>query len=155
MNATEPIIDVTPINSSRTRVQAQDSKTAPGVGGVRGGAHSSSAYSSSMNGAGSRGGVYGGNPFGDGVFGAGSCGGVYGGSPFGNGTFVAGMHGNAAGTAYAAKSPSSMLGGLAQIVIGTGLVVMGIPMLLLPGPGLLSIAAGGFLVSRGMSKLRM
>lgn len=145
MNATEPIIDVTPINSSRTRVQAQDSKTAPGVGGARGGAfgggaHSSSAYSggaySSMNGAGSRGGVYNGNPF-------------------GNGAFVASMHGNAAGGAYAAKSPSSMLGGLAQIIVGTGLVVMGIPMLLLPGPGLLSIAAGGFLVSRGMSKLRM
>lgn len=136
MNATEPIIDVTPINSSRTRVQAQDSKTAPGVGGVHGAAFGGGFYGNGMPSAGARGGVYSSNLF-------------------GNGVFSAGTRSGAAGGAYAAKSPSSMLGGLAQIIIGSGLVVMGIPMLLLPGPGLLSIAAGGFLVSRGMSKLRM
>ena len=119
MNAAGPIIDVTPITSSRTRVQAQDSKTAPGAGRAYG------AYNGGMRG------VYSDN-----------VGGAY--SGYGPGV---------AGGAYAVKSPS-LLGSLAQIVVGTGLVIIGIPMLLLPGPGLLSIAAGGFLISRGVTKLR-
>ena len=35
------------------------------------------------------------------------------------------------------KSGGSIIGSVAQIAIGTGLVMIGIPMLLLPGPGLL------------------
>ncbi|MBR3181821.1 MAG: hypothetical protein IKF56_04190 [Eggerthellaceae bacterium] len=108
MNVTEPIIDVKPISSSRTRVQVQDSKTAPGVGGARGNAYTGNAY--------------------------------------GPGTI---------GGAYAARPSSSMFGGLSQIIVGSGLVIIGIPMLLLPGPGLISIAAGGFLISNGLRKLRL
>ena len=51
------------------------------------------------------------------------------------------------------KTGGSMLGGLVQIAVGAGLVLIGIPMLILPGPGLLSIAAGMALAGNGMRKL--
>ena len=36
--------------------------------------------------------------------------------------------------------------------LGVGLVVVGVPMLVLPGPGILSIAAGAGLISRGLGR---
>jgi len=51
------------------------------------------------------------------------------------------------------KPVGSMLGGLAQIAVGAGLVLIGIPMLILPGPGLLSIVGGMALAGNGMRKL--
>ena len=58
------------------------------------------------------------------------------------------------GGVYAAKSPVSAIGGLMQMVLGASLMAIGIPMLVLPGPGLFSIALGGFLVSRGIRNLK-
>ena len=51
------------------------------------------------------------------------------------------------------KSPGSLFSGLAQVVVGTGLVLIGNPMLILPGPGLLSIVGGMALAGNGMRKL--
>lgn len=51
------------------------------------------------------------------------------------------------------KSAGSMLGGLVQVAVGAGLVLIGIPMLILPGPGLLSIVGGMALAGYGMRKL--
>ena len=68
--------------------------------------------------------------------------------PFGA-TFVYGTP----DTAAASKTGSSVVTGLAQIVVGTGLVMIGIPMLILPGPGLLSIAGGFALAANGARKL--
>lgn len=51
------------------------------------------------------------------------------------------------------KPVGSFFGGLAQIAVGTGLVLIGIPMLILPGPGLLSILGGMALAGNGMRKL--
>ena len=63
-----------------------------------------------------------------------------------------GAHGPAAESARR-WSPSSALAGLAQMAVGAGLVAIGIPMLILPGPGLLSIGAGVLLAARGLSKV--
>ena len=51
------------------------------------------------------------------------------------------------------KSAGSFFGGLAQVALGAGLVLIGIPMLILPGPGLLSIVGGMALAGNGMRKL--
>ena len=51
------------------------------------------------------------------------------------------------------KSGGSIIGSVAQIAIGTGLVMIGIPMLLLPGPGLLSIVGGFALAANGTRRL--
>ena len=51
------------------------------------------------------------------------------------------------------KSSGSIIGSVAQIAIGTGLVMIGIPMLLLPGPGLLSIVGGFALAANGTRRL--
>ncbi len=53
----------------------------------------------------------------------------------------------------ASKTGGSVVGGLAQIAVGAGLVMIGIPMLILPGPGLLSIAGGVALAANGTRKL--
>ena len=58
------------------------------------------------------------------------------------------------GGASAVTLPVSALGGLMQIGLGISLIAIGIPMLVLPGPGLISIAAGGFLISRGIGNMR-
>lgn len=55
--------------------------------------------------------------------------------------------------AAASKAGGSVLGGVARIVVGTGLVMLGVPMLILPGPGLLTIAAGFVLATSGMRRL--
>ena len=51
------------------------------------------------------------------------------------------------------KSAGAFFGGLAQVAVGAGLVLIGIPMLILPGPGLLSIVGGMALAGNGMRKL--
>ncbi len=52
-----------------------------------------------------------------------------------------------------ARSPFRALAGMAQMAVGTGLVALGIPMLLLPGPGLLTIALGGLVAASGALKV--
>lgn len=56
-------------------------------------------------------------------------------------------------TTAASKTGGSVIGGIAQIAVGTGLIMIGIPMLILPGPGLLSIAGGFALAANGTRKL--
>ena len=58
------------------------------------------------------------------------------------------------GNERTSTSPLSAFGGLFQVTVGAGLIAIGVPMLILPGPGLLSIAAGTLLVSRGLRKMR-
>ena len=82
------------------------------------------------------------NPFGNA-----SASSPFGSSPFGS-TYAQGAAGSAA---Y--KSGSSVLGGIAQVIVGSGLVAIGVPMLILPGPGLLSIAGGFALAANGMRKI--
>jgi len=48
--------------------------------------------------------------------------------------------------------PKSRLGGLLSVVIGCLCVLLGIPMLVLPGPGLVAIAGGAFLVFNGCKR---
>ena len=42
---------------------------------------------------------------------------------------------------------------IAQIAIGTGLIMIGVPMLIFPGPGLLSIVGGFALAANGTRQL--
>ena len=51
------------------------------------------------------------------------------------------------------NSAGSVFGGLAQMAVGAGLVMIGVPMLILPGPGLLSIAGGLALAAHGARKV--
>lgn len=62
--------------------------------------------------------------------------------------------GAAGGDQARTRSPFSALGGITQVVAGAGLIALGVPMLILPGPGLFSIAAGALLIARGYSKVR-
>ena len=55
--------------------------------------------------------------------------------------------------AAVSKNGGSVIGGLAQIAAGTGLVMIGVPMLILPGPGLLAIAGGFALALNGIRKI--
>lgn len=55
--------------------------------------------------------------------------------------------------AAASKVGGSAIGGIARIVAGAGMVMIGVPMLILPGPGLLSIVAGGMLMASGARRL--
>ena len=48
---------------------------------------------------------------------------------------------------------NSAIGGMVQMAVGTGLVLIGVPMLILPGPGLLSIVGGMALIANGMRKV--
>lgn len=56
---------------------------------------------------------------------------------------------------YAAANSGigGVVGGLAEGAAGTALVLIGIPMLILPGPGLLSMAAGGALIYDGIRRV--
>ncbi len=47
----------------------------------------------------------------------------------------------------------NVVGGLVEGAVGSVLVLVGIPMLILPGPGLLSIAAGGALIYDGIRRI--
>ena len=51
------------------------------------------------------------------------------------------------------KSGGSVVGSIAQIAIGTGLIMIGVPMLIFPGPGLLSIVGGFALAANGTRQL--
>ncbi len=53
-------------------------------------------------------------------------------------------------------APSALggvVGGIAECVAGGALVLVGIPMLVLPGPGLIAIGAGGALVYNGVKRV--
>lgn len=56
--------------------------------------------------------------------------------------------------ADAAGRPASRLTGAAQAVGGVALAAIGIPMLILPGPGLLAIGGGAALAARGIRNLK-
>ena len=56
-------------------------------------------------------------------------------------------------TATVSKASGSVVAGLVQIAVGAGLVLIGVPMLILPGPGLLSIVGGIALTANGMRKI--
>lgn len=55
--------------------------------------------------------------------------------------------------AAATEMAENALAGLTQLVVGAGLVLIGIPMLILPGPGLLAICGGLALASSGYRKV--
>lgn len=53
----------------------------------------------------------------------------------------------------AADQPKSRLGGAARIAAGGVCALAGIPMLILPGPGLLAIGGGAYLMASGAKRL--
>lgn len=53
----------------------------------------------------------------------------------------------------AADQPKSRLGGAARIAAGGVCALVGIPMLILPGPGLLAIGGGAYLMASGAKRL--
>ena len=55
--------------------------------------------------------------------------------------------------AVGAKTASSVLGGVVQAAIGCGMVLLGLPMLILPGPGLLFVGFGAMLAAGGMNRI--
>ena len=57
-----------------------------------------------------------------------------------------------AGAATAAKK-SSRASGAVQLVAGSAIALVGVPMLILPGPGLLAIGGGVALAASGLKKL--
>lgn len=83
--------------------------------------------------------------------------------PSGGGTFRAPSYGkdaaqaavNAAvvegGPASAKKKPRR-LGGVVQTAVGGAIMLVGVPMLILPGPGLLAIGGGAVVAARGIKK---
>lgn len=54
--------------------------------------------------------------------------------------------------AKGAKKPSR-IAGAAQTVVGGAVMLVGVPMLILPGPGLLAIAGGAVVAGSGIKKL--
>lgn len=54
----------------------------------------------------------------------------------------------------AAAGSGGKLGAAAQVVAGGAIALVGIPMLILPGPGLLAIAGGVVVAANGIKKLR-
>lgn len=56
------------------------------------------------------------------------------------------------GTAVAGNS--DRVGGVVQTAVGGALVLLGVPMLILPGPGLLAIGGGAALAAKGIKKMR-
>ena len=53
----------------------------------------------------------------------------------------------------APKKQPSRLGGAVQVVAGAAIALVGVPMLILPGPGLLAIGGGVVLMARGAKNL--
>ncbi|MBQ3300910.1 MAG: hypothetical protein IJH04_01935 [Eggerthellaceae bacterium] len=53
----------------------------------------------------------------------------------------------------ASVSSSKVLTGFAQMAAGAGLVMLGVPMLILPGPGLLTVLGGLALAASGARKV--
>lgn len=122
MNASQPIIDVTPIEHSSNRSTNQHASS-------QSAAYRQPSWTASSGSTGT--------------------GANYNRIPSFDTTYVY----DTAGTATASKTGSSALVGLAQIAAGAGLVMIGIPMLILPGPGLISIAGGFALALSGTRKL--
>lgn len=125
MNANDSIIiDVTPLKHSRTRSTSTGS-----VGNAGAQAHRANAT---------------GNPHG-----ASSTWSSHPGNPYG----ASSTRSASAGSRSFAPSLQSRAAGLVQMLLGTLLVMIGIPMLILPGPGLLSIFAGLAIAASGYRKL--
>lgn len=127
MNTMQPIIDVTPIEYSSDRTQVRDERqTRTGESRASFHAEPQAEYRHQAS---------------------------WGYSPRFERNRPAGTsEGFAAGTPFPA-SPRSALSGIARIAVGVGLVLAGIPMLVLPGPGLLTMLAGTALAASGARKL--
>ena len=123
MSDYQTIIDVTPVEHKR-----EQRAGAQGASSAQRPRHTYSAASS--------------NPFGN----AGNAT-----PPFGSSSYGSAYGQGDSSAAY--RSGGSVLGGVAQVIMGSGLVAIGIPMLILPGPGLLSIVGGFALAANGMRKI--
>lgn len=53
-----------------------------------------------------------------------------------------------------ASTPFTRAGGAAQTVAGAAVMAVGVPMLVLPGPGVLTIGAGAAIAAGGIKKMR-
>lgn len=126
MNTMQPIIDVTPVEYSSDRTQVRD-----GQQSRAGESHAS--YRAEPQAEYRQAG--------------------WGYSPHFEWNRPAGTNGGFAAGASFPTSPRSALGGIARIAVGAGLVLAGIPMLILPGPGLLTMLAGTALAASGARKL--
>lgn len=56
------------------------------------------------------------------------------------------------GPASGKKKPNR-LGGVVQTAVGGAIMLVGVPMLILPGPGLLAIGGGAVVAARGIKKV--
>jgi hypothetical protein len=130
MSANDTIIDVNPVEYSSSRIDSGASDRAH--------AHSSSQSSYYHQPAWKTASYYRGIPVGTDR------------QQYGYGSAYTRFDGQAAST----KPAGSFFGALSQVVVGVGMVLIGIPLLFLPGPGLLSIFGGIALASTGMRKLR-
>lgn len=128
MNDYQPIIDVTPLEHS----SEQSSNRAH----VNSSSRSNSYHQPSWNSSSSN------RPRGNGGF-----------TPPYGAPYSAPYTRGSTDSAASSKTAGSVIGGIAQVAIGSGLILIGIPMLVLPGPGLLSIAGGAALAANGMHKI--
>ena len=68
-------------------------------------------------------------------------------------TFVDGR-GNPVGNQGEAAAAATRLTGAVQTVAGAAVMAVGVPMLILPGPGVLAIGAGAAIAAGGIKKIR-
>ncbi len=132
MNEQSPIIDVTPVTSSSERLHADAAASssaqthqAPSASGYQASSYQASSYQASSY------------------------------RQPGFGTTVhtySWSTGQSAAAAQTSKGPG-LFGGLVRIAFGILLVLIGIPLLILPGPGLLAIIAGIALTGSGLRAL--
>ena len=57
------------------------------------------------------------------------------------------------GEGRSAQKKPSRLGGVVQTAVGGAIMLVGVPMLILPGPGLLAIGGGAVVATRGIKKV--
>lgn len=57
------------------------------------------------------------------------------------------------GEGRSAEKKPSRLGGVVQTAVGGAIMLVGVPMLILPGPGLLAIGGGAVVATRGIKKV--
>lgn len=121
---TNDIIDVTPLKHSRTRTTPAGSVNNANANAHRANAAGTTRNASTWNAAST------GNPYG-----------------------ARSARPASAGSTSAARSIQSRAAGLVQMLLGAFLVMIGVPLLILPGPGLLSIVCGLALAASGFRKM--
>ena len=141
MNENPIIIDVEPVAHSSSRYGSRDANASYGSNASRASSARSNSYGSNASSA---------------PRGYSAPGGAYAAysarSSASNASSPFGGFGRTQLHPAAAEAAGSMLGGLAQMAAGAGLVLLGLPMLILPGPGLLAICAGLALGAHGARK---